>query len=239
MRHEDDRRSRISWGFVCMAGILGAISVLLTVPTSPVLAVPTCDEVHAGMCVNTPGCSEPEIVWFSCQGGNRTYKCHWVVGNCWSLPHFCTGCGSGGCFLAGTLVTLADGSARPIELIQKGDQVLAYDEATAMMKPSDVVQVHTPHIVSEYLIINEWIRLTPTQPVLSGGGWIDASQLKVGDALTGKDGSKVPIFAMRKVDQEVTVYNLAVALGTYVAYGVIVHNKPLPYEIYPCEGCYE
>jgi hypothetical protein len=240
MRRGDDRLSTILRAFVCTVGTLVTVGVLLMVPTGSVLAVPTCDEIHVGMCVNHGQCSDPEIIWYGCQNGIRTFRCHWTTGNCWSMPHVCTGCSSGGgCFLKGTLVTMADGSTRPIELIRQGDQVLAYDESAAMMKPSEVVQAYSPHTVSQYIVLNEWIRLTPTQPVLSKGKWVEASQLQVGDALTGMDGSSVHIFAVRKVDEEVTVYNLAIGLGTYVAYGIIVHNKPIPYEIVPCEGCTE
>jgi hypothetical protein len=36
----------------------------------------------------------------------------------------------------------------------------------------------------------------------------------------------------------VTVYHLAVGLGTYIADGLVAHNKNLPYAIYPfCFGC--
>src|SRR5262245_2400686 len=43
-----------------------------------------------------------------------------------------------GCFLAGTPITMADGTTKPIEEIQVGDVVLAYDKVTGEMKPDPV-----------------------------------------------------------------------------------------------------
>jgi hypothetical protein len=69
--------------------------------------------------------------------------------------------------------------------------------------------------------------------VLSGGKWLDIGTMKVGDPLTAPDGSAVPIRSLRVVPEAVTVYNLQIdRLGTYVAGGIVVHNKPFPYNQY-------
>ena len=101
------------------------------------------------------------------------------------------------------------------------------------MEPGAVIGVHPPREVDEYLVLNESLRLTPNHLVLSAGKWVRAGELKVGDLLTAPGGAPVPLFSVHKMIGRVTVYNLQVSTGTYVAGGIIVHNKPLPDLPYP------
>jgi hypothetical protein len=139
----------------------------------------------------------------------------------------CDSCSSGGgCFLAGTPITMADGSIKPIEKVQAGDTILAFDEITKSMKPDKVKAVHDPVEVPYYLVVNGAMQLTPNHRVRSKGEWIEIGKLEVGDTLTAPDGSDVPIQSIKRIDEKVTVYNFAVnPFETYVANGVIVHNK--------------
>jgi hypothetical protein len=144
-----------------------------------------------------------------------------------TLSGWCT-CGSsgGGCFLAGTEITLADGTSKHVEEIAAGDLVLAYDEASGEMKPDAVRAVHQPIEADSYLLVNHLLRLTPTHPVLSDGEWVEIGDLEVGDTLTATDGSAVKIESIQVVPERVTVYNFEVnPYGTYVANGIVVHNK--------------
>jgi hypothetical protein len=146
-------------------------------------------------------------VWFTCAGG----------------------CSGPGCFLAGTRITMADGSTKPIEKIGVGDVVLAYDESTNQMQPDKVSRVYDPVREPAYLIINDRIRVTPTHPVRVQGSWVETGELKVGDTLTDAQGDDVRITKMELVAEEVTVYNFAVnPFRTFVAEGIIAHNKTPP-----------
>lgn len=79
---------------------------------------------------------------------------------------------------------------------------------------------------------------TATQPFLSMGEWVVVGDLKVGDALTSMDGKSIRINSMRRVDEKTKVFNLQIAsLGTYIANGVVAHNKEFPYVYYPCLDC--
>jgi hypothetical protein len=71
--------------------------------------------------------------------------------------------------------------------------------------------------------------------VLSRGKWVLVENLKTGDVVTGQDGLDTPIFAKRRVDTKATVYNFQASGGTYVAHGIVVHNKVLKV-IYICPG---
>lgn len=204
-----------------------ALLALLFVAT-PAEAVPPCTQQNAqaacsfyceswnlGLCADATvsGC---EFV-YTCQlgGGNRS--------DC--------SCGSG-CFLAGTKITMADGTLKAIEEIEVGDVILAYDEETGEMKPDKVKQVHDPVQSDSHLVVNETIRLTKEHPVLHAGSWTEIGDLKVGDTLTRADGSLVKIESIEVVQEHTMVYNFAVnPFETYVADGIIVHNKPPRHEI--------
>jgi len=69
--------------------------------------------------------------------------------------------------LPGTLITLADGSTKPVEAIRAGDEVLSYDEGDGSMKSSRVVKVFRPFAVEEFVVVNEKIRVIPSGELLS------------------------------------------------------------------------
>ena len=136
--------------------------------------------------------------------------------------------GVNGCFLAGTQITMADGTKKLIEEIKLGDVVLAFDEETGEMKPDKVVQIFEHNKEDKYLIINEHMRVTPIHRVLSKGEWIEIGKLNVGDTLTDANGKDVEIESIEFINEPVNIYNFEVnPYHTYVADGFIVHNRKL------------
>jgi intein/homing endonuclease len=87
-----------------------------------------------------------------------------------------------------------------------------------------VLAVHPPFEADSYFVINGKIRVTHTHPFLSHGRWVDAQNLKVGSRVTG-DGSEATIYSVEKVDEPAMAYNFQVTTGTYMAGGLVVHNK--------------
>ncbi|MBK8232921.1 MAG: hypothetical protein IPK72_20650 [Candidatus Eisenbacteria bacterium] len=112
-----------------------------------------------------------------------------------------------------------------VEMIQVGDQVLSYDEEAAQLRGGEVVRVHAPYKVGHYLIINDRLRVTENHPILVRGAWTGAGDLRPGDMLTAADGTDEIVRTIRRVNQPTYVYNFQVSTGTYVAAGLIVHNK--------------
>lgn len=215
--------------------VLGSTLGIVLGLASPALAVPPCWSIGASDCnaqcfsIGAGTCSSWSLGTCSSSSAPFTYVCT----NGQEIHGWCSGCddggGGGSCFLAGTEITLAEGGVKPIESIEAGDVVLAWDETSGEMKPDTVRQVHEPVEVDLYLVVNGSLRLTPTHPVLSDGEWVKIGQLRPGDSLTAADGAVVPIESIETVEEKVTVYNFAVnPYGTYVAGGVIVHNKKLP-----------
>ncbi len=73
------------------------------------------------------------------------------------------------------------------------------------------------------------LRVTLEHPFLLEGGWVAASELKVGDELTTSDGRKARIKNIIDVGSQVEVYNLHVAgPNTFFANDILVHNKAMP-----------
>lgn len=213
-------------------------ALLLFLGAGSAEAVPPCSHIGEGDCNAQCYLVGGSCVSWSlgaCSSGSAVYTYH--CSNA-TLGGDCT-CGSGGgCFLAGTEITMADGSSKAIEQIQAGDVVLAYDEASGEMKPDSVSQVHEAVEVDHFLVINGTLRVTPSHPVLSAGQWVDVGALQVGDALTGADGGEVAIESIEVLRGPVTVYNFAVnPYETYVAGGIVAHNrKEVPKEIDPDDG---
>ena len=135
----------------------------------------------------------------------------------------------GGCFSAGTKITMSDGTLKPIETICVGDWVAAYDPQEKKKIGARVVETfhHTPDEMSDYyLIVNGSLKVTPNHPMFVNGKWKDAGELQIGDSLWNNKGKNVIVRSIDKVFQRIAVYNLEVdKYHTYFAGGLLVHNK--------------
>jgi DNA polymerase-3 subunit gamma/tau len=127
--------------------------------------------------------------------------------------------------LAGTMITMADGSVKPVESVVGGDRVLSYDVRSRQLKPSSVLAVHTPYVVKSYLVVNGTTRVTHNHPFLTSEGWVPAGDLKLGSKLVGAGGESVPVVSIDNISGDEFVYNFQVGDRNYVADGLIVHNK--------------
>jgi Pretoxin HINT domain len=142
------------------------------------------------------------------------------------------------CFVAGTYVAMADGSARSIEQVDVGDWVLGYDLGTQRVVAAPVVMtfVHPLGAHSSPIVrINESLRATANHPFYSNGRWVAAEALSPGDSLVMLDrvdgeGLRVSsgkVSSLIVESKRETTYNIEVAgVHDYFAGGVLVHNKP-------------
>ncbi|WP_327238604.1 polymorphic toxin-type HINT domain-containing protein [Streptomyces sp. NBC_01317] len=148
--------------------------------------------------------------------------------------------GAGGpkCFLAGTLVLLADGSSKKIEDIEVGDKVLATNPVTGETSAQPVTELLPSEGKKE---LNELtiatadgkkkITATAEHPfwVPKENAWVNAADLKPGTTLSTANGTKAKIAANRPYTDHVRTYNFSVAkLHTYYVLAgtapVLVHN---------------
>src|SRR5215470_9219734 len=89
-----------------------------------------------------------------------------------------------GCFVAGTRISMADGSSRPIEEVEVGDQVLAYDDRTREVVASRVADkfVH-PDIDDGLIRINGRLEATPYHMIHASGRYLRVDELQLGSVL--------------------------------------------------------
>ena len=152
----------------------------------------------------------------------------------------------GGCFLADTNISLADGSTIPIQNVQIGQKVKAYNPGNGQIEVGTVSETFVRQS-ERYLLVNNSLKVTPNHPMLvvkqsssavkpvslspylaSDLQWVQMENLKVGDLLVASDGSHVPIKSIEAFDEPVEVYNFTVLpQHTYVAGGFVVHNRSL------------
>ncbi len=199
-----------------------AVVVLILGAGSTKAELISCDDVSELLCAEYPACVGPYLGWLPerCVDGQRWWFCVWIceVEPCqWEYFYSdTTACDCTGeaqpcdCMLAGTPILLADGTTKPVEEIRTGDRVLAYDEATKSVGPSAVLDVHRPYVTTDYVVINEMIRVTENHPFLSKDEWVPAGRLRVGDLLTTADGEDMPIASIQRVGTAAMVYNFRV-----------------------------
>lgn len=135
----------------------------------------------------------------------------------------------GGCFLAGTLIAMADGTRRPIERVEVGDWVMSYDFKADEVVTARVQETfhHTPEETGRYLVINHKLRVTPNHLIWTQNrDWVGAGTLQLGDQLENIEGAAVVITHIHIVDENVPVYNLHIdhVDHNYYANNILVHN---------------
>ncbi|MFH1236664.1 MAG: FG-GAP-like repeat-containing protein [Parcubacteria group bacterium] len=144
----------------------------------------------------------------------------------------CVYCRPPPCFLAGTPITMADGTVKPIETIAVDDEVLSFNDASQTFKTSTVKELYV-HETDHYLIINNFLEVTPNHSVYSKGKWVPIGNLTIGDIILSPGEEAFTITSIEKVQAPVTVYNFeAYPYQTYIAGGIVAHNalKPIPSE---------
>lgn len=146
-------------------------------------------------------------------------------------------CCTGTCFVAGTEVTLADGSTRAIEALRLGDSVLAFDVDKGALAASPVTHTFVHPDSDGLVIINGRLRATANHPFYANGRWVRADELGVGDTLvtlpagatalaSGSDVRAMSVSSLAFEPERATTYNIEVAdQHTYFAGGALVHNK--------------
>ena len=153
----------------------------------------------------------------------------------------------GGCFVAGTPITMSDGSVRAIELVRTGDSVLSYDCRRKTRQPGVVVSTVTkelPNIVQ--VTVRDRSRGETTRIVCTSNHpfWLaeqcrwaahapklvteeidDPVQLTVGALLLHADGTHSTVVGVTQLRGRREVFNFEVAdTSCYFAGGVLVHN---------------
>ncbi|MEU9704815.1 polymorphic toxin-type HINT domain-containing protein [Streptomyces sp. NPDC047981] len=141
-------------------------------------------------------------------------------------------------FVAGTAVLLADGSTKPIEDVEVGDEVLATDPETGQTEKRSataVIFTATDKTFVELTVADEGksdnLTTTDHHPFWSESEktWLKAGDLKSGMTLRADDGTTVTVESVRAYEAQQDTYNLTVAdVHTYHvlagATPVLVHN---------------
>jgi len=132
------------------------------------------------------------------------------------------------CFLAGTLVTMADGSEKNIEDVQVNDLVLVYDFHQRKNVAARVTETfrHEAALIRHYYVINQTLKVTGNHPLYTQAGWREVETLEIGDELATLTGARV-IQSIERVFESVETFNLHVYHPdhNYYANGFMAHNK--------------
>ncbi len=118
------------------------------------------------------------------------------------------------CFLKGTKVAMSDGNHKSIEDVQVGDLVKSYDEEKDCIVDCEVTYLfnHESYEMADYyLVINDFLKVTPNHLFYVDGEWIYANNLCVGDNLFCKDVDNIcKVHSIKRVFVRVETYNLEV-----------------------------
>ena len=133
-----------------------------------------------------------------------------------------------GCFAADTPVLMADGTTKPIQDIQVGDQVAAWNPDTGQTEPRPVTDAYTHDDVPTLRVTTTAgeVVTTATHPFyVHDKGYTPAADLHTGDRLHTPDGTPVEILTIQATGKTQTVHNLAVA--DLHNYHVVIASNPI------------
>ena len=154
-----------------------------------------------------------------------------------SRPNYGNGTGASGCFAPGTPIAMADGSQRPIERIEFGDEVL-----TAGGKTSRVTRLYrrsSDHIRElRYRVADPSAKGAASDALrrlettdehrfwVNGKGWTSAAKIEKGDVLVVHGDLEAELVDTRRFATPTYVHNFDVEEhDSYFANGVWVHQK--------------
>ncbi|MBI5200375.1 MAG: hypothetical protein HY925_02210 [Elusimicrobia bacterium] len=129
------------------------------------------------------------------------------------------------CFVAGTQISMADGTYKNVEDVKPGDKVFSSDE-----NGKKIISTVTDRYKSEwdsFYQINGSNGVTGPHLFMANGKWTRVDELKVGDKLVDEKGNPVEITKIVKRPGPVDIFPLFVENppSNYFAEGVLVHNK--------------
>lgn len=135
--------------------------------------------------------------------------------------------GGVGCFLPGTLVTLAAGIPPAIEHVKVGDVVASFDN-DGRRTSGEVIGCHAFRRDDGYLVITHKagsLAVTKAHRIMTPSGFKEAGEFRIGDAMVAHDGTEWPVENTEWHPGAVTVHNLTIKGDPhYIAGGIRVHN---------------
>ena len=154
--------------------------------------------------------------------------------------------GGGGCFPAGTLILMADGTDKPIEEVRDKDMVMGRDidgERNVMVECVEVEAPVTDHLYELEFADGSVLKTTMDHPIYTQRGWAAISPdealkrsnlwpvaLEIGSRCLKNDGTWHTLTVMTYVQGRHQLYNLRKVAGfrNFYANGFLVHNKANP-----------
>lgn len=155
---------------------------------------------------------------------------------------WCTSC-KACCFIEGTLISMADGTKKPIEKVVVGEKVMTYDEKLGKVAVGTVKRVSSPprdHLTTILCADKRQLQLTNDHPLMTKKGWasidpehtltahtLKVATLRVGDSLMDIGGTWDQIVGIEtKLKKELKVFNLAKVEPNpnFYADGFLAHN---------------
>jgi hypothetical protein len=159
-------------------------------------------------------------------------------------------CPGGSCFPAGTMISMADGSKKPIETVKVGDSVMSYNTYSGEFRPGTVLELESPvreglftiafADASSIQVTNEhpfyvtkadgsvgWASIMPEETYKETKTIDHVMPLVVGDSIMRQDKSWAKVVSISYNEGKVKTYNLKEVSGydNFFAENLLAHNK--------------
>lgn len=150
-----------------------------------------------------------------------------------------SGSGGSGCFIAGTLVRMGDGSEKAIESLKAGEMVLSYDLKTNTTRSNRIIEPishekKTQKLFTFFLSNGRSFTANDEHPLFieNANRWMRAEEVSAAwerfeaPRLMNESKDSIEILFVEKKVESVKVYNIAVERDhNYFVGDILVHNK--------------
>lgn len=141
-----------------------------------------------------------------------------------------------GCFIAGTSVSMSDGTSKNIEDVRVGDSIYTWNEKDEVKEVCQVLReinltkdkIYTIKFAdSNMSFLTTSLSCTGEHPIyIKEKGWVIAENLNEGDIAQNIDGGSMVVKSISISIGDTKVYNLSVKGNhNYYANKILVHNK--------------
>ncbi|MAF25612.1 hypothetical protein CL634_08595 [bacterium] len=132
------------------------------------------------------------------------------------------------CFAGDTMISMSDGTEKPIKDIKVGDKVLGWDVKGNTSIETEVKETSVHPNTNGYFIINDRLQVTAEHPLHTSIGWKKAGDIKVNDSIQSINGL-ILVESVGTCDDSVTTYNFEVDSKhhNYFANSYLAHNKTI------------
>lgn len=111
------------------------------------------------------------------------------------------------CIASDMMITMADGTLKPIQDIKEGNILRTYNEKSRSFRSIKVEQIEKKE-EKEFMVFNDSLRTSKSHSLYSTEGWVSAFNIRIGMYLVRVDNSAEQVYKIELIKQPIQVFGV-------------------------------